>query len=531
MFRNQQSLTLNSVYQSLHQFTNAFTQRPVVIRHNAARASTDGQTISLPAINPRDMASVSVAFGHVIHEISHIRYSQFGALDDCASFVQLVNVLEDIRVDRLMAKELPGAYFARKELIESLLAIDKLPRLKDNDSAVRILCLTLYWVLTEEVHDYGIKGLPTEEIKTAFCANFGQELFDKILPFGLKAAYADSTFDVANYSKEILRLFFNKVYPDAPEIPKERPLSVSPASTMKQSLEARESDSFINSVFSNCAGTDLGKTSEEVLTLRSSGAESEDGPVNLWPVVKEDMKVVPLGDFLSRSQNLFSGYANKIRRQLQAKTLRCSLLGRSGRNLACSELSRVSVGDSRVFLKEESFITESAAFTVLLDRSGSMEQEMMNKAKQMAYAVSELFSSLNGCACSCYAFPGITRRTLLEVKGFNDSCRNTVARFASVRAFGFTPVVEALNTAAMQLSMRPEARKIIFVITDGLCSEIKKVRKTVDSLESQGFEVLCLNIGNDIERIFRYQETILDSKDLAPAVYKLLAAYFRGEVM
>ena len=104
-----------------------------------------------------------------------------------------------------------------------------------------------------------------------------------------------------------------------------------------------------------------------------------------------------------------------------------------------------------------------------------------------------------------------------------------MSRFASVKAFGFTPVVESLNTAAVQLSIRPEAKKIIFIITDGLCPEADKIEKTASLLEKKGFEILCINIGDDVERLFKYQETITEVNQLAPKVFQLLSNYWSKE--
>ena len=86
--------------------------------------------------------------------------------------------------------------------------------------------------------------------------------------------------------------------------------------------------------------------------------------------------------------------------------------------------------------------------------------------------------------------------------------------FASVKAFGFTPVVESLNTAAVQLSIRPEAKENHFYHHRRTLSGGRQDRKTASLLEKKGFEILCINIGDDVERLFKYQETITEVNQL-----------------
>lgn len=199
----------------------------------------------------------------------------------------------------------------------------------------------------------------------------------------------------------------------------------------------------------------------------------------------------------------------------------------SGNAICSSALSRLSVGSAKVFRQSSEVIKPTAAFTVLLDRSGSMGTDMMTVAKEVTFSLCEILSNAPGSVCSCLAFPGMELKTLLELKNFEERPRSCASRFAAVHAFGFTPILQSLNVAAAGLAARPEKRKFIVIITDGLCGEVDALTHRVQELEAKGFEILCLGIGDDSPEIFTHQRNIADMTNFAAALYELLESRFR----
>lgn len=108
---------------------------------------------------------------------------------------------------------------------------------------------------------------------------------------------------------------------------------------------------------------------------------------------------------------------------------------------------------------------------------------------------------------SVYAFPGVERQTLLEVKRFDEPVASCLDRFCALRPFGYTPVRQSINSAAAQLISRRESRKIIFLITDGLCSDAELLTDIEQDLKRAGIEIVCLGIGDDIPKILVFSPT------------------------
>ena len=184
-------------------------------------------------------------------------------------------------------------------------------------------------------------------------------------------------------------------------------------------------------------------------------------------------------------------------------------------------------GHLEVFRCEESVLRPSVAMCVLLDRSGSMTREDMRTGSLCGQAIAGMTDSVSGCRSSVYAFPGVERQTLLEVKRFDEPVASCLDRFCALRPFGYTPVRQSINSAAAQLVSRRESRKIIFLITDGLCSDAELLTDIEQDLKRAGIEIVCLGIGDDIPKIFSIQSDIKHSRQMKEAAYKLLEETFR----
>lgn len=79
----------------------------VVINRQSSTAATDGKTIYLPPIPDTDEASV-LARGFIDHESAHIRFTDFETPWPKGVGKALFTILEDIRIEQLLGRELPG---------------------------------------------------------------------------------------------------------------------------------------------------------------------------------------------------------------------------------------------------------------------------------------------------------------------------------------------------------------------------------------------------------------------------------------
>lgn len=274
---------------------------------------------------------------------------------------------------------------------------------------------------------------------------------------------------------------------------------------------------------------DMAQLSKKALgSLRKLASAGPDDASAAWRVVRSPLNPPKdLPAFLDHVRRYRRMNGSRLEKFLKGRDTGSWYLKDYGNTICPSALSRLSVGSTRVFSRSSEVIKPTAAFTILLDRSGSMGIDMMTVAKEATFSLCEILSHAPGSVCSCLAFPGMELKTLLELKNFEEPTKSCASRFAAVHAFGFTPILQSLNAAAAGLAVRPEKRKFIVIITDGLCAEVDALTLRVRELEAKGFEILCLGIGEDSPLLFSHQRNIADTTNFAAALYELLESRFR----
>ena len=83
----------------------------VQVRVGGTQASTDGQAIRIPAIDDTPIAR-TLAWGYLTHEAAHLRFTDFAvwnrAIKQGPLLKALLNILEDVRVERAIMHPYPG---------------------------------------------------------------------------------------------------------------------------------------------------------------------------------------------------------------------------------------------------------------------------------------------------------------------------------------------------------------------------------------------------------------------------------------
>lgn len=77
------------------------------------QAKTDGKTITLPAVGDIDEETAKDLNGYLDHEVSHCKFTSFEefGLPKNAFHRNMLNAVEDIRIERLMVEDYPGTRF------------------------------------------------------------------------------------------------------------------------------------------------------------------------------------------------------------------------------------------------------------------------------------------------------------------------------------------------------------------------------------------------------------------------------------
>ena len=90
-------------------------------------AYTSGKIINIPAYNLEDPSYKEVAWGYLAHEAAHIRFTDFAAFSNAATNPvrkRIVNILEDIRIEKLMQNTYPGTKRTTEKVVQHLIQTD-----------------------------------------------------------------------------------------------------------------------------------------------------------------------------------------------------------------------------------------------------------------------------------------------------------------------------------------------------------------------------------------------------------------------
>lgn len=576
--------SLSSVFRAVHCVLHSLSSCGDIKVVFAGTPSTDGKTVYLgpPPLNSQE--ALTVYLSHGTHEIHHVLYTDFKAASGLGGLHPLVNALEDVRIDALGYARFPGTRLWRESHLEALAKEGRLPVIQEGMSEYCKLCVTLFWHTAYLMQEFKFASAYAAECTEAFKNEFGKELWDKVRPLAERAVRCKSTRGVVSNAREIVRTFaaslaaehFFKPDADAsgqpadgssgrpgPEVlgsqankgkhsanfeeagltegfsfsakgacgAKRAKASARGASASQKGSSQGASDD-IEALFehlsSDAAAADLHAICEAQRNevIKSDVSRAEASALNFWPLIRSEMPASDEEEFAASCAKIFGTQKSRFMRYLQAKEAGKSSVRRAGTGLSGRHLARIHVGDGRLFTKNETALRPSTAVSILLDRSGSMDRETMKTASVCAYALSELIESSAGCVSSVTAFPGLERRTLLEVKRFAEKTQAARARFSAIRSFGYTPVCETLTSAAAALSARREKRKIIFLLTDGLSSEEERLKACAQRLKGTGVEVLCLGIGEVVPALFEHQTNIKTAEEMPDAAYGLLKKIF-----
>ncbi|NMG28381.1 hypothetical protein [Aromatoleum evansii] len=216
----------------------------------------------------------------------------------------------------------------------------------------------------------------------------------------------------------------------------------------------------------------------------------------------------------------------KLYNLLEAEAESTVQYGRKGR-LSSRRISRVAVGDSRVFERIEVGITLDTAVMVLLDRSISMSSGI-DKASKVTLALASALDGLHGVESAAAAFPHYVHGSsdVLQLKDFDEPMREVAGRFLNVGVCGCTPMAEALMWCGYQLLSRKEERKILFVVTDGDPDVLERADYVLKALRDANVETLALGIGANtakLPQLFPTHRIIGSVDEMTRAVFDMMS--------
>jgi len=519
----------------------------------SGKACTDMKTVmELPVLKEdADLGDRSAFLGLLVHECGHVRHTNPNTSQNLGGFsFELFNVIEDIRIENLMAKEYPGSV--------SLIAAAELKDLKNLEFVGKIknpfrryslgilirgnICFNhkSYYQKAEEVllRDQD-KYLPKYLIEESY------KLLEQELP---KLTSSD---DALELSKKLEMLFRKTMqHLEAANCSKSEEPSGSQKKSRSKKSSAQQSkldeaekelDNLENPFdFSSRLKKLLEEIRDKSFPLRGRVSSEELGNRNGTGKGKSEASEDSIGsmttpltlehgkEIISKARAIVPGLKRSLRGLTESKSRDAVSTGYSGKRLDSGRLSRLANWDMRIFRKVSETTKRSTAFHILIDRSGSMGTQGMREEMICATALFEAVSAVPGTNPAISAFPGLDRKYRVSVVPHGtkklDTCTSEVG---AVHAFGYTPFLEAISEIDFLLRSRPEDRKVLFVITDGMFSDSEDdIKELKEKLSRHNIETCCIGIGegtNELEDFFgkEYFRCIEDSSELQKAVFEL----------
>jgi Mg-chelatase subunit ChlD len=515
-------VTENILRSFARKFVCSYSGNPDLKFEFNASAATDGESVSFapfPA-NPGDAVDEIAAVG--AHEAHHVLFTDMGAIPaGCGSgFADLVNALEDIRVDTRGCGERPGVAAWRRDFALRLIGEERAALAEPDTPLATLLAVVLYWHLKAKFHGTALPEAEFARVKGHLAARLPADRIEKLLSMSEACVGMRATGDVVSLVRSLYRtmgcpdsfLHFLEKGGEYIARNKEKRLQKAAKRTNLSGCSALNASAAFPAEVS-ATGRDSG--ADFATNVRSRLDESG------WSIERSPVPARVVDSF--REQLLAGSAQRRLRSFFAAPADAACTVRQEGIRLNMKRLARAAANDRRVFEGRAESRKADAAVVVLLDRSGSMTKANMVNAKCCSYLLAKSFEAAKLARVSVLGFPGLKRKTLLEIKGFTDSARSAFSRFESVTAFGFTPIEKAIDLAGLSLLARPERKKFVFLLTDGLVGEGTGLSDQVAGWEAKGIRFLCLGIGARSPHVFTNQKNVAQPDEIFDAALELLA--------
>ena len=545
----------------------------VVIR--GVEAMTNGKTIYLPELPKDDAEATLLARGFLDHEAAHVRLTDFSVInnDNNPSLKNLINIIEDIRIEQKMGQIYPGCAVNLRNLANHLAETGSFDFDPDQPDQ-----LFLGWVLarcrSKVLGQNGLDPIFTKSNQILEPA-LGAELFGKISKLldnvgNLKTTREAKTVAVRIF--QLLRQEQQQQQSSEPSSEEEQGQDQQDQNSRSESNQDNETDDsddtseetgsqqelnqdddsensqqgkdssestpdaknlsqnnktsadILNQILNSSADEDYGDIGEMV------GAELEAKAEETTPATAEmlypgenggDSSTFGCPPDLGTVRRHTSALRSRLGSLIQAAKLKRSCAGRSGRRIDQRVLCRLPVGDTRIFRRREERAAVNTAVLLLLDRSSSMTNRM-SLAAEATLAVTDALYAIPGVSICSAAFPG-PQGAVIPLTPFGIAPTQTLKKYG-IEANGGTPLAHALGWTAVQFAIRQEPRKILVVATDGAPANPERVRTYLERLAEHGVEQMAIGIMDDgaCGCFFRNHTIIQNIEDLPHAMFDML---------
>ena len=532
-------------------------------------AATNGEYLVLPYITEFPSEKVWLAYQcYTWHEGGHVRETNFKVFGTSPALNHVVNILEDIRIERAMGNEFPGLPHLFREGAELILGQRDL---SEGTATSDFFDLLLFFC---RLRFTGAKKLESQYtlLRNRLEGVFPPDFLDRVEERCSRVLFASSTDEVARIAEGIMLMVESYLDPSVKPEPPEQDSSDADAGSegsnsdddtttpdedtkpggSQQPVEGsaqdeekdfetdntktidddgqepfpddengevnvdwstqgavRQSLPSINDF--NLAASDAKDMADELRALLNNHVDPDANPsaIHMPDVLEPNASsFVPLP---ALQVSIAAEACGELRRAVMANTQKGRRPSFSGTRLNRSKLAQLSCGInvppfySRAPRKEPDTYVH-----VLVDASYSMEGEQMHTANLVMNGLLEALSGIPGIEIEASAFSGSWDSTF--VIPFDPKNKNM-----GFQVYDSTPLGSALLWPFNKASLATQRRKVVFVITDGEPDSREEVREVARLYKSKGIQLVGILI-NMQTQLFDTQVHIQTAEQLPDAI-------------
>lgn len=512
----------------------------ITVKMQGSLAYTNGKVITIPRLDINNPVKSRLAYGFLAHESAHIRYTDFSLLKEnkIKGFFlgfSLFNILEDSRIETLIAREYIGVY-------ENLSLLNDYYEKSWNNFCSRINQSVLLNVVCSFVQTYAqsyCQKFSSSRKRAAFLyfhlrKRITPKRINQIAKIVRKNAEAKNSHDVNELVTKILNVLVNVDYSKEPKLENQYCKNddiyeeISEGGHEEKSTFVTEMIKFKRRTKDDITKVTPSKAPSTILEENSNCAISSS---------REDLGLFhenecPPGrsDFindLADTYGLRRALSQKVRAYVES-------LGSStvyGRKIDPYKAQKACVGVEDIFKGKIEQTDFSTSFHVLVDVSCSMlstdnsDKSRAYEACKAALMLALAIEGIDGIKSMVTFFPGFDSEFEVALRE-NERASSVSSRFDQ-KPRGSTPLAQSLWFAFKKAHALECNRNIILVITDGMPDSIANVKNCFEYAKNNGIEIYGLSIRSEnILQLFEKAQVLDSASMLQEKAYSLLNELF-----
>ena len=501
----------------------------VIIRIQGSTAYTNGKVITIPRLDVTDPIKARLAYGYLAHEASHVRNTNFDILrkkefKDNLCLFSLFNILEDCRIEKIIASEFIGVF-------ENLELLSEYYKKEWNDfincsKSVPTLNLVLAFIQV-----YGqcvfqrFEGSKTKARKLYFIVKKRFSEINKIATLVKESSNALSSDDIYKICKKIFKILSSYEYQDMSNdnfrnYQDENYRNILDESTKLINRNFKKvSNSFVDEyskmrIYSNDDESQItpNKNSAEIIQENSNSKTSSSRED--FGVIEDVRATKGREDFIEKVKDNYA-LRSTIHKKLSSYVEKLKELNQSGKKLNITKAQKLPLGETDIFYRTGKDVGYSTSVQVLVDVSSSMltsdglQNSRCEEACISALTIAMALEAIDGIKTAVHYFPGQCCEYETALEFGERASRN--APYFDQKPRGSTPLAQALYCAFEKASEANCNRNVIIVITDGMPDSVNNVKNCFNLAKELGIEIYGISIRSEMILKLFEKATIVDN--------------------